>query len=172
MPTQGGLLTARPGAVPQFGRRQCSLCASDMVLKTFQLQSCRKRGSRRSLAPIRSSVLSSSPAAGATEGTTPAAVSPTRLHRKPQVLAPAGGWPQLRAAVENGADAVYLGLSDFNARARAVNFTPEELPEVRAVSHLTPSPHASHGIKSERRMNKILAQAMPHTTQWKKIRTR
>lgn len=41
-----------------------------------------------------------------------------RHRRKPEVLAPAGGWPQLRAAVENGADAVYFGLSDFNARAR------------------------------------------------------
>lgn len=37
---------------------------------------------------------------------------------KPEVLAPAGGWPQLRAAVENGADAVYFGVTGFNARAR------------------------------------------------------
>ena len=51
-------------------------------------------------------------------------------HKKPEVLAPAGGWPQLRAAVENGADAVYFGLSSFNARARAANFAPEELEEV------------------------------------------
>ena len=58
-----------------------------------------------------------------------------KLTKRPQVLAPAGGWPQLRAAVENGADAVYLGLSDFNARARAVNFTPEELPEVCTALH-------------------------------------
>ena len=35
---------------------------------------------------------------------------------KPEVLAPVGGWPQLRAAVENGADAVYFGLTDFSAR--------------------------------------------------------
>eukprot|EP00887_Chlorella_sp_A99_P000141 scaffold16.g141.t1 len=49
--------------------------------------------------------------------------------RKPEVLAPAGGWPQLRAAVEAGADAVYFGLSDFNARARAANFEAEELDE-------------------------------------------
>ena len=39
---------------------------------------------------------------------------------KPEVLAPAGGWPQLRAAVANGADACYFGLQEgFNARARA-----------------------------------------------------
>lgn len=37
---------------------------------------------------------------------------------------------QLKAAVENGADAVYFGVEDFNARARANNFTYEELPEV------------------------------------------
>ncbi|GAX79879.1 hypothetical protein CEUSTIGMA_g7319.t1 [Chlamydomonas eustigma] len=57
------------------------------------------------------------------------ALKPTKLI-KPEVLAPAGGWPQLKAACENGADAVYFGLSDFSARARASNFTPEELPEV------------------------------------------
>ena len=46
---------------------------------------------------------------------------------KPEVLAPVGGWPQLEAAVQNGADAVYFGLTDFNARARASNFAPEEV---------------------------------------------
>jgi hypothetical protein len=56
----------------------------------------------------------------------------TPLTHRPEILAPAGGWPQLKAAVENGADAVYFGLSDFNARARAANFDPEELPEVSA----------------------------------------
>ncbi len=48
----------------------------------------------------------------------------------PELLAPAGDWDALRAAVANGADAVYFGLSDFNARHRAANFTLEELPEV------------------------------------------
>ena len=46
----------------------------------------------------------------------------------PELLAPAGGWESLRAAVANGADAVYFGLEDFNARRRAVNFTLAELP--------------------------------------------
>jgi hypothetical protein len=58
--------------------------------------------------------------------------SGTPLTRRPEILSPAVGWPQLKAAVENGADAVYFGLSDFNARARAANFDPEELPEVCA----------------------------------------
>lgn len=61
--------------------------------------------------------------------------TPLAALRKPEVLAPAGGWPQLRAAVENGADAVYFGVSDFNARARASNFTPAELPEVMTYLH-------------------------------------
>jgi collagenase-like PrtC family protease len=54
---------------------------------------------------------------------------------KPEVLAPAGGWPQLKAAVENGADAVYFGLTAFNARARAANFEAEELPVVMGYLH-------------------------------------
>mmetsp|Transcript_30018 Transcript_30018/g.82361 ORF Transcript_30018/g.82361 Transcript_30018/m.82361 type:complete len:1108 (+) Transcript_30018:57-3380(+) len=67
-----------------------------------------------------------------------AAPSSTRRRplRKPEVLAPAGGWPQLRAAVRNGADAVYLGLDlGLNARARAANFSGEELPAVMAYLH-------------------------------------
>lgn len=47
-----------------------------------------------------------------------------------ELLAPAGDWDALRAACANGADAVYFGLSAFNARHRAANFTPEELPGV------------------------------------------
>ena len=48
--------------------------------------------------------------------------TPATALRKPEVMAPAGGWPQLRAAVANGADAVYFGLSTHSARARATNF--------------------------------------------------
>jgi putative protease len=53
----------------------------------------------------------------------------------PELLAPAGDWECLRAAVANGADAVYFGLPRFNARLRAHNFTEEELPEVVAFCH-------------------------------------
>ncbi|MCI0704038.1 MAG: U32 family peptidase, partial [Planctomycetia bacterium] len=56
------------------------------------------------------------------------------LH-KPELLAPAGDWEAMRAAVANGADAVYFGLSNFNARARATNFTVEELPGVMKFLH-------------------------------------
>src|SRR5579884_3271579 len=48
----------------------------------------------------------------------------------PELLAPAGDWEALRAAVANGADAVYFGLSNFNARHRAANFTLGEVPQV------------------------------------------
>ena len=54
----------------------------------------------------------------------------TRSEKKPDVLAPAGGWPQLEAAIKNGADCVYFGLELLNARARANNFTVKELPKV------------------------------------------
>ena len=49
---------------------------------------------------------------------------------RPELLAPAGDWVALRAAVANGADAVYFGLPQFNARHRATNFTRDELPAV------------------------------------------
>ena len=41
----------------------------------------------------------------------------------------------MRAAVANGADAVYFGLDQFNARHRATNFTLEKLPEAMAYLH-------------------------------------
>ena len=59
----------------------------------------------------------------------------------PELLAPAGGWDCVRAAVANGADAVYFGLPKFNARLRANNFTEAELPEVVAFCH-------RHGVKA------------------------
>ena len=40
-----------------------------------------------------------------------------------ELLAPAGSMEALRAAVQNGADAVYLGCGPFNARQNARNFT-------------------------------------------------
>ncbi len=44
-----------------------------------------------------------------------------------ELLSPVGNFDNLIAAVQNGADAVYLGASNFNARVNAQNFTPEEL---------------------------------------------
>ena len=49
---------------------------------------------------------------------------------KPELMAPAGDWTMLRAAVTNGANAVYFGLDKLNMRAKAANFTVDQLPEI------------------------------------------
>ena len=49
-------------------------------------------------------------------------------------MSPAGYWPQLRAAIEAGADSVYFGLKHFSARAK-VGFSLEELPEAVRTLH-------------------------------------
>src|SRR5262249_35703199 len=54
---------------------------------------------------------------------------------KPELLAPAGDWECARAAAANGADAIYFGLTKFNARLRATNFTEEDLPRLMAFLH-------------------------------------
>ena len=67
----------------------------------------------------------------------------------PELLAPAGGWDCLKAAVANGADAVFFGLPRFNARMRADNFTEEELPEVVSFCH-------RHGVKAYVTLNTLV----------------
>ena len=52
-----------------------------------------------------------------------------------ELLAPAGSFESLRAAVQNGADAVYFGGSSFNARRKAKNFTDAELAAAVAYCH-------------------------------------
>lgn len=53
-----------------------------------------------------------------------------------ELLAPAGNWECARAAIENGADAIYFGLDiGFNARARATNFHLGELPQLMLMLH-------------------------------------
>ena len=58
-----------------------------------------------------------------------------RVRRLPELLAPAGDWDCARAAVENGADAIYFGLERFNARIRAHNFTDADLPRLMEFLH-------------------------------------
>lgn len=53
----------------------------------------------------------------------------------PELLAPAGDWECAKAAVENGADAIYFGLNRFNARMRAHNFTEADLPALMEFLH-------------------------------------
>ncbi len=59
----------------------------------------------------------------------------TSVRRLPELLAPAGDWECARAAVENGADAIYFGLDRFNARMRAKNFTEADLPALMEFLH-------------------------------------
>jgi putative protease len=74
------------------------------------------------------------------------------MGHKPELLSPAGDWDSLRAAVNNGADAVYLGLSEFNARAAAVNFTEGNIREAVAYAHL-------YGIKVYIALNTLIKNA-------------
>ena len=54
----------------------------------------------------------------------------------PELLCPAGSFDSFKAAVNNGADSVYFGGRDFNARAGAENFTDEQLVEAIDYAHL------------------------------------
>ncbi len=66
-----------------------------------------------------------------------------------ELLAPAGDWDCLRAAVANGADAVYFGMPRFNARMRADNFRDDELPDVVGFLH-------NHGVKAFVALNVLI----------------
>jgi putative protease len=59
---------------------------------------------------------------------------------KPELLSPAGNWECARAAVANGADAIFFGMPRFNARLRADNFSEADLPPLMAFLH-------QHGVK-------------------------
>ena len=66
-----------------------------------------------------------------------------------ELLAPAGSMEALTAAVQNGADAVYLGLGDFNARRNAKNFTEADLAPAVSYCHL-------RGVKVYLTLNTLL----------------
>lgn len=66
-----------------------------------------------------------------------------------ELLAPAGSPEALLAAVQSGANAVYLGYGDFNARRNAKNFSKEELSEAIAYCHL-------RGVKVYLTLNTLL----------------
>jgi U32 family peptidase len=67
---------------------------------------------------------------------------------RPEVLSPVGHWPQLHAAIDAGADAVYFGLTHFTARAK-VGFTLAELPEAMRTLR-------SHGVKGYLTYNSLV----------------
>ncbi|MBP3284140.1 MAG: U32 family peptidase [Clostridia bacterium] len=58
------------------------------------------------------------------------------MKNKIELLAPAGGYEQFIAAVESGADAVYLGGASFNARHSAANFSDEDIKKVVEYAHV------------------------------------
>ena len=53
-----------------------------------------------------------------------------------ELLSPAGSMEAVAAAVQNGADAVYLGYGDFNARRNAKNFSREEFAAAVSYCHV------------------------------------
>jgi U32 family peptidase len=65
----------------------------------------------------------------------PGEANSLRAVARPELLAPAGDWECAKAAVENGADAIYFGLDRFNARMRAHNFTEADLPRLMEFLH-------------------------------------
>ena len=71
--------------------------------------------------------------------------SPSVVLRLPELLAPSGDWECAKAAVENGADAIYFGLERFNARMRAHNFTEADLPKLMEFLH-------RRGVKARHRI--------------------
>lgn len=68
---------------------------------------------------------------------------------KPEILAPAGNFDSLKAAVRAGADAVYFGTGNFNARRNAANFSGDELFLASDFCH-------SHGVKVHIALNTLV----------------
>ncbi|MEO1211123.1 MAG: DUF3656 domain-containing protein [Cyanobacteria bacterium J06638_20] len=80
--------------------------------------------------------------------------------QRPELLAPAGNWDCAKAAVENGADAIYFGLDRFNARMRAQNFTEADLPELMTFLH-------RRGVKGYVTLNTLVFPAeLPEAEQY------
>ncbi|MCU7495478.1 MAG: U32 family peptidase [Ignavibacteria bacterium] len=69
--------------------------------------------------------------------------------KKPELMAPAGDWTMLTAAVKSGADAVYFGIEKLNMRAKAKNFTLEGLPEIVSFCK-------EHNVKTYLTLNTII----------------
>ncbi|WP_138430675.1 peptidase U32 family protein [Fodinibius saliphilus] len=70
--------------------------------------------------------------------------------RYPEIMAPAGSWASLRAALQGGADSIYFGIEQLNMRARASNnFTLEDLPEIASLTK-------EQGVKTYLTLNTVL----------------
>src|SRR3954463_10715592 len=79
----------------------------------------------------------------------PESAPPRSTRRPPKLPPPAGDWEAMRAAVANGADSVYFGLDNFNARHRATNFRQDELPEIMTYLH-------AHNVKGFLTFNTLI----------------
>lgn len=55
--------------------------------------------------------------------------------KKPILLSPVGNYEMLTAAIQGGADAVYLGIRGLNMRENAKNFTIKDLPKITKIAH-------------------------------------
>jgi putative protease len=76
--------------------------------------------------------------------------------KRPEILAPAGDFVCLEAALQAGADAVYFGLGAFNMRARSgVNFSRADLPEISARCR-------ERGVKAYLTLNAIVFEGELH----------
>ncbi len=73
------------------------------------------------------------------------------MKNKPELLAPAGDFVCLRAALEAGCDAVYFGLSNLNMRAAAANFGVDNLPEIAEICN-------NYGVRRYVTLNTILLE--------------
>jgi len=78
-----------------------------------------------------------------------ATIRTSQKHKHPELLSPVGDWDCLQAAVLTGADAVYLGVKDFNARLYSRNFTLQELAKVVSYAH-------TNGVKVYLTMNTLV----------------
>jgi putative protease len=71
------------------------------------------------------------------------------MERKPEILAPAGSWESLAAAVKAGADAVYFGLDRLNQRSLKKKFTLKDLKEIREFT-------AERGVRAYLTLNSMV----------------
>ena len=73
--------------------------------------------------------------------------------KKPELLSPAGNMECLKAAIEGGADAIYLGGLNFGARAYSANFNDEEIIEAIKYAHL-------YGVKIYVTVNTMITEEL------------
>ncbi len=72
------------------------------------------------------------------------------MDKKTEIMAPAGDWASLNAALQGGADSVYFGVGHLNMRARStVNFVPEDLPEIITITKAA-------GVKTYLTLNTVM----------------